>query len=49
MAKQAHQRLRKPANLYADAPAQIIEFDMKHVYLLGIRCYDSNCRERLVS
>jgi len=38
-AKQVHQRLCKPANLYADAPAQIIEFDMKHVYLLGVKQY----------
>jgi hypothetical protein len=34
-AQKAHERQRKPYNLKADAPRQIIEFDMKRVYLLG--------------
>ncbi|GMO14616.1 MAG: hypothetical protein Pg6A_00190 [Termitinemataceae bacterium] len=35
----AHQRKRKPYNLNAKAPKQIIEFDMKHIYLLGMKQY----------
>jgi hypothetical protein len=38
-AKKAHERQRKPYNLKADAPREIIEFDMKHVYLLGEKHY----------
>ncbi|MDR0472906.1 MAG: hypothetical protein LBH43_04465 [Treponema sp.] len=37
--KKAHERQRKPCNLKADAPRQIIESDMKHIYLLGQKQY----------
>jgi transposase InsO family protein len=38
-AKKAHERTRKPHNLAASGPGQIIEFDMKHSYLLGQKQY----------
>ena len=38
-AQKAHERQRKPYNLKAEAPRQIIEFDMKHIYLLGQKQY----------
>ena len=38
-AKKAHERRRKPYNLTAQGARQIIEFDMKHVYLLGMKHY----------
>lgn len=38
-AKKAHERTRKPHDLKASAPGQVIEFDMKHVYLLGQKQY----------
>jgi putative transposase len=33
------ERMRKPGNLKADAPNKVIEYDMKHVYLLGRKLY----------
>jgi transposase InsO family protein len=38
-AKKAHQRLRKPYNLSPQDGCGVVEFDMKHVYLLGTRLY----------
>jgi len=38
-ARRAHERLRKPYDLKAGGPGQVIEFDMKHVYLLGTKLY----------
>ncbi|GMO55741.1 MAG: hypothetical protein Ta2A_00750 [Treponemataceae bacterium] len=40
-AKKAHERKRKPHNLKAEATesGKIIEFDMKHIYLLGQKRY----------
>ena len=38
-ARKAHERKRKPHNLAASAPGQVIEFDMKHIYLLGQKQY----------
>jgi transposase InsO family protein len=38
-AHKAHERLRKPYNLKADGARHIVEFDMKHVYLLGQKHY----------
>jgi transposase InsO family protein len=38
-AKTAHKRKRKPYNLKAEKAEQIIEFDMKHINLLGQKCY----------
>jgi putative transposase len=41
-AKKAHERKRKPYDLKATGSKQIVEFDMKHVYLLGQKLY-ANC------
>jgi len=38
-AKKAHERLRKPYNLKPEDKREIVEFDMKHVYLLGTKLY----------
>jgi transposase InsO family protein len=38
-AKTAHGRKRKPYGLKADTARQIIEFDMKHIPLLGVKLY----------
>jgi transposase InsO family protein len=38
-AKKAHERKRKPAGLKADGPNRVVEYDMKHVYLLGNKLY----------
>jgi putative transposase len=38
-AAKAHQRLRKPYHLKAGGARKIIEFDMKHIYLLGRKQY----------
>jgi hypothetical protein len=34
-----HERKRKPGNLKADAPNKVIEYDTKHIYLLGRKLY----------
>jgi hypothetical protein len=38
-AKKAHERKRKPYDLKADGARKVIEFDMKHIYLLGVKLY----------
>jgi len=38
-AKKAHKRLRKPYDLKPEDTREIVEFDMKHIYLLGIKLY----------
>jgi len=38
-AVKGHERKRKPAGLKADGPNKVIEYDMKHVYLLGNKLY----------
>ena len=38
-AVKGHERRRKPGDLNADAPNKVIEYDMKHVYLLGRKLY----------
>jgi len=38
-AKAAHERKRKPYDLKADGARKVIEFDMKHIYLLGVKLY----------
>jgi putative transposase len=38
-ARTAHKRQRKPYNLKANGAGQIVEFDMKHIYLLGQKLY----------
>jgi putative transposase len=38
-AKIAHERMRKPYNLKAEEARKVIEFDMKHIYLLGAKLY----------
>jgi transposase len=38
-ALKAHERRRKPAGLKATGPNQVVEYDMKHVYLLGQKLY----------
>jgi len=35
----AFHRIRKPTGLKASGPGRLVEFDMKHVYLLGSRLY----------
>ncbi|MDR1362579.1 MAG: transposase family protein [Spirochaetaceae bacterium] len=35
----AHERIRKPYGLKADKARQIIEFDMIHIQLLGVKLY----------
>jgi len=37
-AKTAH-RIRKPTGLNASGPGRVVEFDMKHVYLVGSKLY----------
>lgn len=46
-------RKRKPYELKADAPCKVIEFDMKHIYLLGVKLYamcaiDTYTREAII-
>jgi transposase InsO family protein len=38
-AVKGHEHRRKPGTLKADAPNKMIEYDMKHVYLLGQKLY----------
>jgi hypothetical protein len=38
-AKKAHERLRKPYGLKPEDGSGVVEFDMKHVYLLGMKQY----------
>jgi transposase InsO family protein len=38
-AVKAHERKRKPYDLKADGARKVIEFDMKHIYLLGTKLY----------
>jgi transposase len=38
-AKKAHKRLRKPYGLKPENGLGVVEFDMKHVYLLGMKQY----------
>jgi transposase InsO family protein len=52
-AKDAHKRQRKPHDLQALAPRDVVEFDMKHIHLLGTKLYafcalDNGSRESII-
>jgi transposase InsO family protein len=38
-AKAAHERKRKPKDLARTETRRVVEFDMKHIYLLGVKLY----------